>query len=113
MLATSQILHYANRTQSGGDAYEAVMRLVGCPTVVLIVADSELAPPVTITIGVGNHGGYWGCGASVSAPTVYRLCDPDPQVRHRVCVCVCVCVFVCVCVCVCVCVYVCVCLCAR
>ena len=47
-----QILRLANRTQSGGDSYDAVTRLVGCPSLVLIVADSEHALPVKITIAV-------------------------------------------------------------
>ena len=51
-LAVIQILRLANRTQSGGDSYDAVTRLVGCPSLVLIVADSELALPVKITIAV-------------------------------------------------------------
>jgi hypothetical protein len=79
-----QIIRLANRTQSGGDSYEAVVRLLGCPALVVIVADSELAPPITITIGVGNHGGYWGCGATVSAATVYRILDADAPVRSSV-----------------------------
>jgi hypothetical protein len=32
---------------------------------------------------VGNHGGLFGCGAAISASTVYRLCDADPTVRAR------------------------------
>lgn len=80
-----QILRLANRTQSGGDAYEAVVKMLGCPALVVIVADSELAPPINITIGVGNHGGYWGCGATVAASTVYRILDANATVRDCVC----------------------------
>jgi hypothetical protein len=32
---------------------------------------------------VGNHGGLFGCGAAISASTVYRLCDADPMVWNN------------------------------
>jgi hypothetical protein len=47
-----KVLRSANRTQSGGDSYEAVTRLLGCPSLVLVVADSEYALPVHITVAV-------------------------------------------------------------
>ncbi len=84
-----QVLRHGNRTQSGGDAYDAVTRLVGCPSLVLIVADSELALPVKITVAV--------CAASVTHTLVFLLeglhpvclietgvCAPTHYRAHRI-----------------------------
>jgi hypothetical protein len=57
-----QVLHTANRTTSGGDAYEVLVRVLGNPALVLVSADSKRAPPVVVDAGVGTYCGRFGAG---------------------------------------------------
>lgn len=48
-----RIVRLVNRTRSGGDALDAVLRLVAPPSLALLVPDSVAAPPLSIHIDVG------------------------------------------------------------
>lgn len=63
------------------------MTLVGNPTLVMVMHDSDAVVPIAITVRVGSHAGVWGLGAVLEVPSVFKLCDSNPTV----CVCVCVC----------------------
>uniref|UniRef100_A0A7S2SKW0 Uncharacterized protein n=1 Tax=Mucochytrium quahogii TaxID=96639 RepID=A0A7S2SKW0_9STRA len=84
------ILNLGNRTNSGGNAYEAIMLIFGKTDKVLITPDSEQAEPVTIEVKldsfhrVENNQGdnaeiheEWGLVVTVGATTKYLLKNPD------------------------------------
>ena len=69
------LLSVSNRTNSGGDTYDVVDRLVKHPDFSIIVPDSSSANPIEIEISCGKVPGSssWGILASVCAPTCYSV----------------------------------------
>lgn len=102
--ASSDILHAANRTESGGDGFEAAQRVLGLHCSAgsggggggddverddalqhLLVADSRAAPPISISIvagpiyGVGNDANAAACAADALAVSTFLSSSTDPS----------------------------------
>lgn len=95
----ASVVRAGNRTQSGGDAYDAILRVLANHDVCLVVPDSAAAQPIDISIDAGpfqpagrsapagddnDDGGgaeaprwQWGVRATVRATTHYGICDAD------------------------------------
>ena len=76
------ILSTGNRTTSGGDAFEAVIRIVGGMDDVCLITPDSKAPiePVRTTVDTGPYrcagaGWKWGLRATVTASTFYNVTD--------------------------------------
>jgi hypothetical protein len=76
----AEVLSASNRTESGGDAYDALDLIVKHDEYSLIRPNSDAALPISIELSVGafvNSDGHWAWGvrALVIATTVYIICD--------------------------------------
>mmetsp|Transcript_1039 Transcript_1039/g.1316 ORF Transcript_1039/g.1316 Transcript_1039/m.1316 type:complete len:384 (-) Transcript_1039:67-1218(-) len=75
------LLNIGNRTNSGGDAYEVIMHILGCSDKVLITPNSNRADPVEIDFSVGvftnakDQSLDWGVCAELRASTYYNITD--------------------------------------
>jgi len=76
------VLHVGNRTCSGGNAFEALMTVLGSHQHILVVPNSEQADPVQIEIRLGSFQRkrapelVWGVVAEINGNTKYMLKDP-------------------------------------
>lgn len=87
------IVRACNRTVSGGDSYDALMRLL-LPTrddLVIIVPNSAAATPISIQVGLGAYQvkaqasapavWRWGARVLLEATTFYDIRDPEDTSR--------------------------------
>eukprot|EP00505_MAST-04D_sp_SCG-Rhode-Island_P001252 Stramenopile-MAST_4_protein_1252 len=85
----ANILHAANRTQSGGDTFEILDSTFcrGEDALAVLVPESQSAAPLNVEIDCGPYkehsdfgGGWsWGVRARVAAPLTFSICDRSPE----------------------------------
>jgi alpha-tubulin suppressor-like RCC1 family protein len=73
-----EVLQYACRSQSSGDALDVMFSIFAKPELAVLAPASDEAEAVKLTVKVGKWGNCWGLGVMIEVPTVYRVCDPDP-----------------------------------